>query len=561
MPCERKAVVAVVLTSLWAALLRPSHVSAGPASPAWGPEEGPAVVFSLSQGAETFGLLSPADVFLYVPPANKNHGKPSGGVSPSGPKREGKPRRAWTELGAFLTYSTASSWSRAPFPEDWQFHLNLHDQLRRFFGLQGWRFDSNNFKLNWTHSLAGAIYYVFGRTSHMSWLYSWMMGLAASTCWEGFVEWKEVIAINDQIMTGLGSFATGEPWYQIGRYLSYQPGFFPQALSFLNPLVKFNRWLDRKDPADKNYVQLGWHDFSLFAGARRWSEAGEASQTGAYFGFDMRLLGLPEYGKPGETRDKIRDTYFSEISLDYAVRGGRADETRFLTKAVTMGLFRQKISEDREGYSLILGLGSAFEYFKKQPVASYDSNPVAVKSDWDGLHLDEPRNFTDKLAILNVAGPVLDWTIFRRGWKLRTVAEAYGDFALVNAYALNEYSRSHDIVGMKTTVFYYGYYYGFGGTFSGSTELECGNISVRALVGFSAWASADGLDRFQDELTNNAHLSDTRTRYLLGAGWKIPRMPLGLFITYEGVRRSGRIQEITVHRLEKKAYAGLWFTF
>jgi hypothetical protein len=114
---------------------------------------------------------------------------------------------------------------------------------------------------------------------------------------------------------------------------------------------------------------------------------------------------------------------------------------------------------------------------------------------------------------------------------------------------------------MKTTVFYYGYYYGFGGTFSGSTELECGNISVRALVGFSAWASADGLDRFQDELTNNAHLSDTRTRYLLGAGWKIPRMPLGLFITYEGVRRSGRIQEITVHRLEKKAYAGLWFTF
>jgi hypothetical protein len=563
MPGEKKSAGAsfVLLSALGLALLCLHPAWAQPDSSGRDSPGKPAPMFSLSQRAGKRGLLSPSGTSSFRPFAAGLIGERSAGGPPPGSQTKGRPLRAWIELGAFLTYSTASYWSRAAFPEDWQFQLNLHDQFRRFFGLQGWRFDSNNFKLNWTHSLAGAIYYDFGRTSHMSWLYSWMMGLVASTYWEGVVEWKEVVAINDQIMTGIGSYATGEPWYQIGRYLSYQPGFLEQALSFLNPLVKFNRWLDRKDPADKVSVQPGWHDFSLFAGVRQWSEAGEASQTSAYFGFDMRLLGLPEYGKPGEIRESIKDTYFSEISLDYAVRGGHADETRFLTKAVTLGLFRQKIGEDGEGYSLTLGLGSAFEYFKKRPLASYDSDPVPVKTGWDDLHLDEPRNFTDKLAILNVAGPVLDWTIFRRGWTLRTVAEAYGDFALVNAYALDEYSQTHDIVGMKTTVFYYGYYYGFGGTFSGRAEFEAGSFRARAEAGFSAWASANGLDRFQDEITNNAHLSDTRTRYLLGAGLQIPRTPLGLFFTYEGVRRSGRIAEVRVHRLEKKAYAGLRFSF
>jgi hypothetical protein len=563
MPGEKKSAGASLafLSALGFVLLCPPSVTAHPNSSGRNSPERPAPAFSLSRGAGTCGFPSQAWTISFRPSTTGDIGGWFGAASPADSQPKGRPLRAWIELGAFLTYSTASYWSRAAFPEDWQFQLNLDDQLRRFFGLQGWRFDSNNFKLNWTHSLAGAVYYDFGRASHMSWLYSWMMGIVASTYWEGFVEWKEVIAINDQIMTGIGSYATGEPWYQIGRYLSYQPGLFAQALSLLNPLVKFNRWLDRKDPADKTYVQPGWHDFSLFAGARHWSAAGEASQTSAYFGFDMRLLGLPEYGKPGEIQDRIMDTYFSEISLDYAVRGGRADETRFLTKAVTLGIFRQRIGEDGEGHSLTLGLGSAFEYFKKKPLASYDSEPVPVKTGWDDLHLDEPRDFTDKLAILNVAGPVLDWTIFRRGWKLRTVAEAYGDFALVNAYALNEYSQTHDIVGMKTTVFYYGYYYGFGGTFSGRVEFEAGNFRARAEAGFSAWASAHGLDRFQDEITNNVHLSDTRTRYLLGAGWQIPRTPLGLFLTYEGVRRSGKIAEVRVHRLEKKAYAGLRFSF
>jgi hypothetical protein len=394
----------------------------------------------------------------------------------------------------------------------------------------------------------------------MSWLYSWMMSVAGSTWWEVIGEPKEVISINDQIMTGLGGFSVGEPWYQIGHFLCHQPSLVLRGLSFLNPVVKLNDWLDRKDPAAKEYPPPGWYEFSLFAGGRRIAADG-AARADAYLGLRASLLALPEYARPGEIRRAVKDTYYSEIALDYAVRGGHAEETRFFSKAVTWGRFTQKIDDRGDGYSLTLGLGSAFELFKKRPLAVYDAHPVPVKTGTEPLHLDEPRNFTDKLAILHVAGPVLDWTVFRRGLKLRTVVEAYGDFALVNSNAVNAYSLSHDVAGLKTIVYYYGYYYGFGGTLRAAARLDYRGLRVSGLVDLGAWGSADRLDRFQDEISNNAHLSDTRVRTLLGAGWKVPGSSLELFVDVEGVRRRGWLAEVRVDHFESKVYAGLAFQF
>ncbi|HMA54876.1 MAG TPA: hypothetical protein VKT17_10455, partial [Acidobacteriota bacterium] len=315
-----------------------------------------------------------------------------------------------------------------------------------------------------------------------------------------------------------------------------------------------------------SYAEPGWRDFGLTVGARRLARAGQPAETGLYFGLHTRLLMLPEYGKPGDLRLTLKDTYFSGLSLDYTVRDGRADETNFSSGAVTLGHFRQKIDAGGRGYSLTVGLGSSFEYFKKKPLDTYDSAPVPVKQGYD-LHLERPRNFTDKLALVHLAGPVLDWTVFRPGLRLRTVAEAYFDFGLINSYALNAYSALHHsppgdtIEGMKTTVMYYGYYYAFGGTLSGQTKLEWGNFRAQGLASFGAWSSIDGRDRFGSEVTNNAHLDDNRSRYLLGAGWRLPGTPLELFVKYEGIHRWGRVLEARVRGLEKRLFAGLECSF
>jgi hypothetical protein len=523
--------------------------------------------FSHSVRTPSAGAGSAPDsvAFSLASPAVPEMSETGDGPDPApGPKK--RPGRAWIELGAFLAYSTTSYWTRAAFPEDWQFRLNWHDQFDRVFLLKGWRFDSNNFRLNWTHALAGGVYYQFARTNNLSWIDSWLVAVAASTYWEAVVEWKEVISVNDQITTGLGAFSTGEPWYQIGHYLVHQPGILSQALSFLNPAVRVNHWLDRKKPGARDYAQPGWHDFSLFLGARRLARAGQPAETGLHFGFHTRLLMLPEYGQPGDLRRALKDTYFSGISLDYTTRNGRADETNFSTAAVTWGYFRQKIDGSSGGYSLTVGLGSSFEYFKKRPLETYDSDPVPVKQGYD-LHFETPRNFTDKLALVHLAGPVLDWTVFRPGLRLRTVAGAYFDFGLINSYALNAYSELHHTIpgdtieGMKTTISYYGYYYAFGGTLSGQTNLEWGNFRAQALASFGAWSSVDGLDRFQNEVTNNAHLDDNRCRFLLGAGWKVPRTSFELFVRYEGIHRWGRLLETRVQSLEKRLFAGVEFSF
>lgn len=556
---------AAAAAAFWLALFWIPCADAIPQSASSELDKSPSIPLAARLERGEFGRIFTSGTFSLALPGGGRTGKTSGpGAAATGHKK--RVGRAWLEMGAFVAYSNASYWIRSAFPEDWQFQLSLDSQIPRIFFFEGWRFDSNNFKVNWTHAPAGGLYYEFARACNMSWLQSWLMAIAASTYWEVVVEWKEVISTNDQFTTGIVSFAVGEPWYQLGHYLGHQSRILPRALSFLNPVVKFNHWLDRKEPGAKDYVQPGWHDFSLFAGVRHLTSSGRAAETGAYFGFHTRLLGLPDYGKPGDIRETLKDTYWSEISLDYAVRNGHADETNFYTGAVPWGYFRQKIDDGLRGYSLTIGLGSSFEYFKKRPVDSYDSIPVPAHQGLD-LHLERPRNFTDKLAIVHLAGPVLDWTAFRRGLKVRTVAEAYVDFALVNSYALNEYSRLHHtppldtIAGMKTTVLYYGYHYAFGGTFSAKTDLEWQGLRARALASFGAWSSVDIWDRFQAEVTNNAHLDDNRFRWLLGAGWKLPRVPLELFVNFEGIRRWGRLLEVRVHGQEKRAFAGLEFSF
>ena len=517
-----------------------------------------------------------ACLWLAVPPAAAAAAPPDPGsgtsvkfrlaAGPSGPEEPAlRPRpkkgRAWAELGVFAVAVTVQYWTSNSFPEDRDFRITFDDQITRVLFLDGWRFDSNQFSLNWSHILGGAMYYQFGRSNHLSWTYSWLMAFAGSTWWEVVGEPKEVIAINDQFMTGAGGFPLGEAWYQAGHFLLHRPRFLQRALGVINPVVLFNHWMDRKDPATKSYVQPGWHDFSLFAGARRLSSDGLEPGTDLYLGFHARFIGLPEYGRPGEVRRAVKDTYVSEMAFDYAARGGHAEETRLYAKAVPWGRFVQNIGDDGNGYSLTIGLGSSFEYFKKRPLADYDADPVPVKTGLERLRLEDPRAFTDKLAILHLAGPVLDWTAFRRGLKLRTVVEASIDFALVNATAINDYSRVHDITGLKTTVFYYGYYYGFGGTFAARASLDTKILELHGSAELNAWGSADFLDRFQDEITNNAHLTDTRARFLLGASLRVPHTPVELVAEIESVRRSGGLEEIRSVRRETKAYVGLAYSF
>ena len=203
------------------------------------------------------------------------------------------------------------------------------------------------------------------------------------------------------------------------------------------------------------------------------------------------------------------------------------------------------------GYAYYIGLGSGFTLFKKKSVWPFDSSTVTVKQGYD-LHLEEPRDFRDKLSAVHIGGPAFEYALFRPNSRLRVRLNATLDFGLVNAYALNRYSVDHTIEGIKTTLLYYGYYYGIGTTLSSGLRYNYRHLALDARFRYQAYGSFDVRDRYQAEVTDNFHVRDRRLTYLLGASVRIPGTSVLVAGEFEGIDRRGIIKDVDVRNLEER---------
>jgi len=466
---------------------------------------------------------------------------------PAPPAVRANSGRGLFEIGILMAYNQTRYWlNYAKFIEDWQFHFIWKDQRRRFFTFEAWMFDSNAFSLNWTHSLAGVLYYQFGRTNNLSWPQSFLFSLGGSLWWEYVAEWREIISLNDNIMTSAGGFAAGEAWYQLGKFFIGRKGLVNRVMSFVvNPVLKFNHWLDLTKGRNRSLgPEPGWHDFRLFVGLKKMpTSAGVGPENNLFVGLHTRIVHAPEYGRPEQSGRVVTDTLASDLDVDFTLRHGRIEEFNFATRVAGLGYYRQEIGPDRRGYAYYVGLGSAFSLYKKKSVSIYDSSAVPVKQGYD-LHLEEPRRFTDKMAAVHVAGPVLDYTAFTPESRLRFVADAYLDFGLINAFALNPYSEEENIGGAKTTVLYYGYYYGIGTTLASELTYRYRALQFGGRLRYSAYGSIEGLDRFQGEVTDDFHLKDKRLACRIEAAVRLPGAPFEVLASYEGIGRRGTIKDV-----------------
>ncbi len=467
--------------------------------------------------------------------------------------------RAAIEFSTFILGSGVNYWIEySSFIEDWQYRLNFKDQSKRFFGLSAVRLDSNDFRLNWSHSLAGASYYQFARSNDLPWLASWGFSMFGAAFWEYCVEWREIISINDLIFTGIGGYPSGESWFQLADFLDNSDSPVVRAFGFINPFVKVNRWFDR-NRISRPKKEYGGHEIGLEIGGRSAKKDGK-SDFNEFFGLRTEIINPPEYSAPGSSVTRIKDTYSSTIIANFAMSDGHAQETNLYFGVRNIGRLTKDLDELGRGYTLYIGLGSALSYAKKRPVEKYDFSQVTY-GDLDDLHLEVPRNFKDKYSAVHVIGPAVDYTLKRKGFQLRAQAEAFIDFALVNSFALNEYSADHDISGMKSTVLYFGYYYGLGGTAAGRAEVRTGDLRVSGEARYQRWDSIEGRDRFQSSLTNDCDMDDSRTVLTAAASWRIPDSPLEIFGRFEYIRRWGRITDLSVTGHEDRSFVGLRFIF
>lgn len=483
------------------------------------------------------------------------------------PKSEKWPKkrlgRAVLECAAVFAYSQTKYWvTYEEWLEDWQYELTWEDQKKRFFSLEAWKFDSNCFGLNWSHALAGALYYNIARTNNLNRLESLLFTIGGSFYWEYIVEWRNVLSIGDNIFTIVGGISIGEAWYQLGKYFTTKTELGNRILSFINPILKLNRWFDRKETANwPKESEPGWNKFDFFLGGRFSRSAAKDSYLGnIYGGVHTQLNHIPDFGKPGQISRKESDTLFTEIYFDFTAGEMGTEEVNIYSRTVFFGHFKQNIDQQQRGYAYYFGLGSAFTYLKKRSTAFYDGCEVKVKRGYD-LRLEEPREFTDKFSVIHLAGPMFDFTSYSSKLKLRLVLDAYLDFALVNAFALNKYSVGREITGIKTNLLYYGYYYGLGTTLSSDLNIYFGHLEFRGLLKYHLWDSLDGRDRFQIELTDDFHVKDSRLQYKLSLGYWIPGTPMELLSSFEGINRKGNIKNIDHKEMETRLFLGLNFKF
>ncbi|MFC2161576.1 DUF3943 domain-containing protein [Acidobacteriota bacterium] len=468
--------------------------------------------------------------------------------------------RAFIETSIFLGIAqirykkTHTKWIEGVY----KYRATWKDQKEKFFNWKNWNYDANCFTFNWTHALSGSIYYNFSRTNNLSVLESLLMSWASSSYWEFIVEYRSDISINDHIITPLGGLPAGEAWFQLGKYFSDRSDKLSQILSFLNPILKVNRYFDRQRIKNMPSASSpGWHKFNIDLGLRNTRiQKLDYNQSSLYAGLHTQIINIPEYGQQGSENRFVEKTVFSEIQMDVTGIGKKAEEYNLSSRVVWFGLFNQNIDSLNRGYSLYLGGGSAYSMFKKK--SGTTTFPCSFKGrNPEDLKLDEPRDFTDKLAIVHIFGPVLDWTKFGKSLNIRLILDMYLDFAIANSYAFNTYSQQYDFSGVKTPLLINGYYYGWGTTLSSGLNISWKNLSVQTYMRYQSYGSIDGKDRYQHLLTNDFHITDSRFLSRFTVGYKIPGLPLTAKVSYEGIFRKGGIEDIEEKQWEVRGFLGL----
>ena len=473
--------------------------------------------------------------------------------------------RAFLEIGINLAVSTVNYWQKySKFIEDWQFGLNWKDQKRKFFTSEGLRLDSNNMRLNWTHAWSGALYYNWARSNNLGFFTSLLFSSGASLFWEYIAEWREISSINDHVFTWSGGPAIGEPLFQIASHFRGRHGLANRiACLLVNPALGINDFIDRNHLGARLPTR-DWSDFRFSLGSKHGPESpADNSSNHAAFDLDMRLVTLPGYGQAGSGSGYSRQPVDNEYRISFSFNKKLVEEFSLHTRSVLSGWWWKNVRADENGalhgVECRLGPVMAWDLFQKKPIADYDGNDLGMTDPW--FEREQPTQYTDKYSSIHFPGPAFNLTGYAGRLSARLDLEGTLDFSMINSLAYNAYSADHDVWGVKTTLHNWGYYYSLGYTLGGRFDVRYDGWRAEAGIQYQRFSSIQGHDRFQKDLLDDMRLSDSRLSYNAGLSYALPRSPLFLQFSIEGIDRWGRFHEVSRKNHELRFFYRLGVSF
>lgn len=415
---------------------------------------------------------------------------------------------------------------------DWPtFHDKLTGEL--------WRKDSNQFNTNYiAHPMAGALYYTAARSNHLTWLESFAFSTLGSFAWEYFAEMREVVSLNDAIVTPAAGFAIGETTMQLGDFFSRSSATIPNRVvaALFAPLRAINDLADGGRPRrDGDYDHLGltrgpWHRFEVGAGARMMVQRGLVRPERTVYAaprvaLDARVVNIPGYGSAGQGLRLFEDGNVSRLQFDLSWMGGRVADATFSTKVVPVGVFYHDaptIAHDGlRGSEAIFGYMATFEY-------------SAHDYDRDG---GRP---VDVYSIASPLGIYGEYT-YRRGraW-IRPEIEVSANFAGITSYGLGAYRASRGLdVNIPSVLAEKAYYHGYGATAAGGVTLGYGPVEIGSRARVDTVRTIEGFDE-----KPRATLTNVDDRRVVSSGWcrvSVPGTGWSVRVDAEARQREGTV--------------------
>jgi len=442
--------------------------------------------------------------------------------------------RAGIEIAVGLGLTTALYYTpegRKRNEGDWMYPSNFLSTLKKKLSTSdALRFDDNSAPVNNGHVGAGAAYYLVARGNGLSVMESFLYTFAASAVWETFCEYREVISLNDQIVTSISGPALGEVFYQLGDYLRSGPKRSPLRNALANvfdPATSFNNWLNdltprhRRNPSEFGFESARKAKFEIFAGINK-NRSAPGSVPGMTVGINTEINKIPFLDSPGQVKAIYPDTVFTKALIEYSRSKEKGmDDFLLETKAVLAAYYQKKIELDEEGepkgYRFFVGPSSALEFRNK-------NRPNA--DDW--------------LHTFHLLGPSMDLVIYHKGWRVYAGIDLYGDFAAVHSYALDDYKKMNGTAGLpgvqrRTD----GYYYGLGLSESLILSAAYGRFEMGSRLRRLDFINFNGRDQYEKQITKCLRLSDSLTEAEFWMAAKITKTT-----SVEAyLKRSGRVSE------------------
>ena len=454
--------------------------------------------------------------------------------------------RTFIELTILFGCEEAWYWSNIDFNRaDWQLGWDRESWRKKLITGDGVRFDSNSMGVNIvSHPFIGAATYEIARANRLNPLESFLMSATLSTLWEYLAEFRELVSINDLILTPFAGSVIGEVFSQLGSYLEEEDDSVLNAIfsGLLNPVRPFHKLitLDPKGRSElsaalkaRGFSSRRFHEFNVLVSSgishhrTAGSQAVNENQFVGAIDLRTRIVTIPTYNRDGKVAKWLHDGNFTDMKLKIQAESNGAIDIEAFFKAAFMGYYQQNTvaqtaenqsTQSLTGYTFFIGLSSAFD------LGAYG---------WKSATAGETKGDLAPYGIAHLLGPTLDLNLFYKGLHVHAVFDFYGDFAAIRSMSAIDFINHAGVYGLDSTLQYFDYYFGMGLTFDSAIKIDYANLSAGVECKFTSITSLEGKDRYQEWVSRETSNKDSFLKMRAWLGYTFPAYRLSLLAAIE----------------------------